>query len=391
MRSFFLLIPFFSASAFGAYYDVLPKGVRNLTYQYTMTGDITGRYTNAGNLQGYNINANINADTIKGINTAVDTYLGTLSADDYKSFSFGTFQGNAVSNVKVQGLGGGYGVTDKLTFYAFIPFYSATVNLNIERTAKGRNNVGTAIQLENLPDVDVRLIQSLFVNYYKYRPLGKWQATDFGDMEFGAMYQLRKWGNAGALMSFGAVAPTGRIDNPDILQDIGFGDGQWDAFFEFGVGYSFRGSLSRLSFDQWNRVTYQFPFDTDVRLPDSSSFPVTSNKGKAHIKLGNKVQTNFQTNYVLSDDWNTSLTYTLEYKEQDDYRSSSAVADKILEEGTERISHTGRLSLGYTTLNLFKQKKFFLPLSMNLAAQSIFAGKNTPKYERADFQIRFFF
>jgi hypothetical protein len=108
-------------------------------------------------------------------------------------------------------------------------------------------------------------------------------------------------------------------------------------------------------------------------------------------KLGNKVQTNFQTNYVLSDDWNTSLTYTLEYKEQDDYRSSSAVADKILEEGTERISHTGRLSLGYTTLNLFKQKKFFLPLSMNLAAQSIFAGKNTPKYERADFQIRFFF
>lgn len=226
---FFLL----SAKANAAYYDVLPKGVRNLTYQYTMTGEITGRYTNSGNLQGYNINANINADSIKGINAAVDTYLGTLSQDDYNAFSFGTFQGSATSKVKVQGLGGGYGVTDKITLYGFIPFYSATVNLNIERTEKGRNNVGTAIQLENLPDVDVRLIQSLFVNYYQYQPLGRWQADDFGDLEMGAMYQLRKWRNAGALINVGFVAPTGRADNPDILQDIAFGDGQWDAFFEF--------------------------------------------------------------------------------------------------------------------------------------------------------------
>nr|BDT27569.1 transporter [Bacteriovorax sp. HI3] len=391
MKFFSFILLFFSSKTFGAYYDVLPKGVRNLTYQYTMTGEITGRYTNSGNLQGYNINANINADSIKGINAAVDTYLGTLSAEDYKNFSFGTFQGAATSEVKVQGLGGGYGLTDKVTIYGFIPFYSATVNLNIERTEKGRNNVGTAIQLENLPDVDVRLIQSLFVNYYKYQPLGRWQATDFGDLEMGAMYQLRKWRNAGALINTGFVAPTGRQDNPDILQDIAFGDGQWDAFFEFGVGYTFSGKLSDFSFDQWNRATYQFPYNTDVRLPSSSAFPVTSTKGNAHVKLGNKAQTNLQGNYRISDDWGTSLTYSLEYKEKDDYRSSNAVADSILEEGTERISHTGRFSLGYTTLNLFKQKRFFLPLSLNLAVQSIFAGKNTPKYERADFQIRMFF
>ncbi|AUN97456.1 hypothetical protein C0V70_04895 [Bacteriovorax stolpii] len=391
MKFFSFILLFFSTKAFGAYYDVLPKGVRNLTYQYTMTGEITGRYTNSGNLQGYNINANINADSIKGINAAVDTYLGTLSAEDYKNFSFGTFQGAATSEVKVQGLGGGYGLTDKVTIYGFIPFYSATVNLNIERTEKGRNNVGTAIQLENLPDVDVRLIQSLFVNYYKYQPLGRWQATDFGDLEMGAMYQLRKWRNAGALINTGFVAPTGRQDNPDILQDIAFGDGQWDAFFEFGVGYTFGGKLSDFSFDQWNRATYQFPYNADVRLPSSSAFPVTSTKGNAHVKLGNKGQTNFQGNYRISDDWGTSLTYSLEYKEKDDYRSSNTVSDSILEEGTERISHTGRFSLGYTTLNLFKQKRFFLPLSLNLAVQSIFAGKNTPKYERADFQIRMFF
>lgn len=386
-----LLLFFVTVTAQAAYYDVLPKGVRNLTYQHTITGDITGRYTNAGNLQGYNVNAKITADTIKGINTAVDTYLGTLSAEDYNNFSFGTFQGGAISKVKVHGMGGGVGLTDKVTFYGFIPFYSAEVDLHIERTEKGRTNVGGAIQLENLPDVDVRLIQSLFVNYYQYKPLGKWQADDFGDAEFGFLYQLRKWRNAGALINVGAVAPTGREDNPDILQDIAFGDGQWDAFFEFGVGYTFSGIWSDFSFDHWNRVTYQFPYETQVRLIDSSDFPVSSNKGMAKIKLGNKLQTNLQGNYRISDEWGAALTYSLEYKESDEYQSSSQKSDLILEQGTERIVQTGRISLSFSTLNLFQKKKFFLPLSFSLAGQTIFDGKNTPKYERADFQVRMFF
>lgn len=388
---FFLLLPLTSSNVLAAYYDVLPKGVRNLTYQYTMTGEITGRYTNSGNLQGYNVNANINADSIKGVNSAVDTYLGTLSAADYNSFSFGTFQGNAASKVSVQGIGGGYGLTSNMTIYGFIPFYSATVDMHIVRTEKGRSNVGTAITLENLPDVDVRLIQSLFVNYYQYQPLGTWKANDFGDAELGMMYQVKKWKNAGALMNLGFVAPTGREDNPDIIQDIAFGDGQWDGFFEFGVGYTFGGKLSDFSFDQWNRFTYQFPYNTDLRLPDSSAFPVTSNKGSAKIKYGNKAQANLQGNYRLSDQWGTSLTYTMEYKEPDDYRSAKPASDKILEEGTERSSHIAKFSLGYSTLNLFQQKKFFLPISFTLGVQTILTGKNTPKYERADFQVRLYF
>lgn len=391
MKYFYFLILFNSQNTNAAYYDVLPKGVRNISYQYTKTGEINGRYTNSGNLQGYNVSANINADAIKGVNAAVDTYLGTLSAQDYAAFSFGTFQGNAASKVTVQGLGGGYGITDKVTIYGFIPFYSATVDMNITRTDNGRKNVGGAITLENLPDVDVRLIQSLFVNYYQYKPLGKWKADDFGDAEMGIMFQLKKWKNAGALMNVGFVAPTGREDDPDILQDIAFGDGQWDAFFEYGVGYSFKGSLSDLSIDLWNRFTYQFPFEAEIRLPDSSTFPVTANKGLAKINFGYKSQYNIQGNYQFSDQWSSTVTYTFELKAKDNYQSNKSVSDQILEDSTDRISHTGKISFGYSTLNLYQQKKFFIPISFNLGVQTIFAGKNTPKYERADFQMRLFF
>lgn len=391
MKSFLVFFLIFSSNLFAAYYDVLPKGVRNLTYQYTVTGEINGRYTSSGNLQGYNVTANINADTIKGINTAVDTYLGTLSAQDYAAFSFGTFQGSASSKVNVQGLGGGYGLTNKATVYGFIPFYSATVDMHIVRTEKGRNNVGGAITLENLPDVDTRLIQSLFVNYYQYQPLGKWKANDFGDAEMGVLYQLKKWRNAGALINTGVVAPTGRKDNPDIIQDIAFGDGQWDAFFEFGVGYTFSGVFNDFSIDQWNRFTYQFPFSDEIRLPDSATFPVTSNKGVAKIKFGNKAQTNLKLNYRISDQWGAGLAYSLELKEKDDYQSTKPATDEILEDATDRSSHTGKFSLAYSTLNLYQQKKFFMPLMISATVNTIFAGKNTPKYERADLQLSLFF
>jgi hypothetical protein len=371
-----------------AYYDTLPKGVRNFTFRLVQTGDITGSYGSSGDLKGYNINANINADTIKGVNSAVDTYLNSLSAEDYANFSFGTFEGSAKSKVTVQAFGAAYGITDKLTAYAFVPFYNATVDLQIQRTQKGRNNVGTAIQLENLPDVDVRLIQSLFVNYYQYQPLGKWKATGFGDTEAGFLYQLKKWKNAGALISFGFVAPTGKGDNPDILQDISFGDDQWDAFYEFGGGYTFN---DHWSIDHWYRFTYQFPYHATIRLPDSATFPVTKNKGEADIKLGNKAATNLQLNYAFNDSWSSSLLYTLEYTEKSDYKSADPTADQVLENDTEKVSHTGRFGIAYSTLSLFRQKRFFMPISFNLAFQSIFAGKNVPKYDRGDFEIRFFF
>jgi hypothetical protein len=393
MKSFsiftFIFLSFvFSKNVMASYYDVLPKGVRNFTYRFVATDTIKGSYNSGGDFKGYNVNANINADSIKGINGAVDVYLGTLSAEDYANFSFGTFQGEATSKLTAQGFGGGYGITDKLTFYGFIPYYTAQVDLDIKRTSKGRNNVGTAIQLENLPDVDVRLIQSLFVNYYQYRPLGKWKASDFGDTEAGFMYQIKKWRNAGALIAGGIVAPTGRVDDPDILQDISFGDGQWDAFYEFGGGINLNEDWS---FDQWNRFVYQFPYETQVRLPESSTFPVTSNKGTAKIKLGNKFQSNFQLNYRWSDEWMSSLIYGAEYIEKTKYETSSANANTILADDTEKMSHIGRMNLSYSTLNLFKKKKFFMPISFNLALQTVFAGKNTPKYERADFEVRFFF
>jgi hypothetical protein len=226
------------------------------------------------------------------------------------------------------------------------------------------------------------------VNFYGYKPLGKWQATNFGDLETGLMYQISKTNNSGALVSMGFLAPTGKVDDADTLQDISFGDGQWDIFLEAGGGYTFSPIWST---DFWTRLTYQAPYKTTIRLPDSATFPVTTRKGVTEIKLGNKTQANLQENFKFNDQWMSSLTYIFEYKEEDKYKSAFLDANKILAMDTEKFSQSAKINLNYSTVKLYQQKKFAAPMNFNLSAQSIFSGKNTPNYERFDFELGLYF
>ncbi len=387
-----LLFTLFCASSAlsvkASYYDVLPEGVRNFTYRYIQTGAIGGSYNSSGQFEGYNLSANINADALKGINSAVDTYLDSLSAADYAAFSFGTFEGKVASKVSAHAFGLGYGLTKKITIYGFIPYLMAEVDLNINRTENGRNSVGSTVQIEDLPDVDARLIQSLFVNYYGYNPLGKWQAKDFGDAELGAMIQLKRWRGAGLLSVIGVVLPTGKKDNPDTLQDIGFGDGQWDVFLEFGGGLRYNRWWGA---DSWLRYTYQSPYKKTIRMPDSFDFPVTSRIGEATIKLGDRLQFNLQNTLYLNDQFSLSGLYTLDKKRIDNYTSAYAESDRYYEDQSNELSHIGRFNLGYSTVGLYKRKKFLAPLLLNFSYQNIFDGQNIPKYDRFDLEIRLFF
>lgn len=378
----------FMGWANAAYHQTLPKGVRNLTLRLIKTNTIKGSYNAEGQPEGYGINSKINADVLIGLNGSVDTYLQGLSPADYNDFNFGTFEGKATSEVFAQAFGAGWGITNKITVYGFIPFYDATVDLNLRRTEKGRKNVGSSISLEGLPEIDVRIIQNLFVNFYKYKPLGKWEATGFGDLEFGAMWNFATWDKSGLLLTVGGVAPTGREDHPDILQDISFGDGQWDNFFEFGGDYQF---TQDFGLDLWSRYTIQHPYKKNIRQPESESFPMTETKGTAKINLGNKLLVGTQANYSINDEWSPSLNYIFEYKAKDDYKSSSPKSDAINESNTELRSHTLRASITYSTLEMFRKKQFMLPASISFSIQSILGGKNTPKYERADLEFRLFF
>jgi hypothetical protein len=375
--------------AWGSYFNTLPKGVRALVYHHARTNEIQGRYTETGSYNNYDIAADITGDSLRGINSAIDLYLDGLSSEQYENFSLGSYQGSAQVEVIVNALGVGYGLTDKLTTYFFTPHYKANVKVDVKRT-KGSNyaDMDASVNIDGIPDIDNRMIQSVIVNYYGYRPLGTWSANDFGDTELGFMYRPTSAKRWGILLDFGVIAPTGRRDDPDILQDFGFGDGQWDLFLEAGSGLV---AWDFLNLDGWVRYTYQLPFINTIRMPEDPEFPITARKGRAEIKLGNKFSGNVMGSFILNSIFSMSVQYMFDYKQEDNYTSAYSDSDSYWESNTESVGHSYKVTLETTSVKLFQKKIFAVPLTIYTSYQKNFSGKNTPRVGRFDLEFRLFF
>ncbi len=157
--------------------------------------------------------------------------------------------------MQVDAYGMGYGITDKVTAYAYLPMYKADVRLKFNKTKENNfqkiadeyavvdgNSMagGIGAFAQEVPDVLTGpTIQNMIMNTYGYKPMGDWHGEGPGDLEFGLMYNFFERDNYGFMATTGAVAPTGQKDDPDIMQDVAFGDGQWDTFLELGGGYRF--------------------------------------------------------------------------------------------------------------------------------------------------------
>lgn len=389
------------------YYETLPKGIRMAVMKQVNTSTIESAFDRQKQEQAYFFRLNLNAETIADVNASlkgVFEQVKSISSEAHDQLTFGEFQAKGQANVKVNGAGLAYGLTNRLTVYGTFPYYDARVDLDIART-RGNNYQEVAAKLEasgdsteakvlsqiapGLPDVNEGVVQSVVVNYLNYEPLGNWQAKGMGDMEFGALYRLTDWENAGLAVSAGVVLPTGRQDNPDVLQDFGFGDGQTDLFAEFGGGFFIPNT--RWGFDGFGRYTYQFAHERVMRIPDSRDYPYGSEKGIFREKLGNIIDFNLRARYH----WRPWLSFSLQglYNRigQANYQSPYTLGNEVHSLETEIVQESARFTTHFSTVPLYKSGDFFLPFICNLSAQQIVGGMNTPKFSRYDIEFRFFF
>lgn len=395
-----------ASSSFAAYYDTLPQGVRLFAMRQVNTSNINSSYSKSNNESPYALSQAIGFRTLKDINSVTRVayqQLKDISPEAADKLTFGEYQANANAKMNVNGFGLAYGVTNHITFYASIPYYEAQTNIEFARTkgnnyndvkklvAAGRqNDFNTAYQnlIGQLPDADGALLQSVFVNTYGYKPIGNWVGKGYGDAEIAAMLRLTNIKDRGLALTLGTIAPTGKMEDPDILQDIGFGDGQWDLFAEFGGGIE---ASNWLQVNSWARYTYQMPFKRTLRAPTDPEFTLSDKKEQFEIKLGDKID------YVLSPTWimNDWLSFKTEYifnmQMKSQYSSNNATANEILATNTDSQAHHARAAMSLSSTKLFLKNEFILPASVELSAQTMFAGENTPKYSRYDVEVRFYF
>lgn len=398
----------FSSPAFALYYETLPKGVRMFAFKQVKTGDIQSEFNSQKSINPYFIQQKIDADLLHNINEGTQLFFDELknsSPDAYKAFSMGEYEASGQARVSVQGYGLAYGLTNRLTIYGSLPFYDAKVKVDLKRTknsqlqeverlissstTKTETTALLAQLVQQFPDANESLLQSVFVNLYNYQPIGDWQATGFGDLELGMIYRLSDWESAGLATSLGVVIPTGRESDPDIIQDVPFGDGQADVWFEFGGGFTLFNET--LHFWQSSRYTYQAPKHKELRVIEEPGFPLSSEKSIFREKRGDIIDLRIGSEIKFFHSLSLLAELGLQKTGLSSYDSPNDRANIVMALNSDEEVRTLRTGIKYSSINAYQKKKFFAPFTLGLSVEQMLEGKNTPEFTRFDLDFRLYF
>jgi hypothetical protein len=384
-------------------WKTLPKGVRIIGYRNIVTSKVNSNFNQFRSEKSLGGQFRVDAATLDQIPAFCGTLQQSLPAEVYKNLAVGEYKVDAAAQFNVQGTGFGYGITDKVMFYGEIAYYQARVEANIKRT-KGNTYEQTADYLEqqnggvldatlaanlrSMIDADEKTVQSFITNNYGYKPIGDWYGSGYGDMETGLMAKVVDKGIWGVMVYPGLILPTGRQDDPNILQDVGFGDGQFDLFTEVATGYVVN--------DYFNlgttlRYTYQAPTSKELRVPTSRDFTLTSDKGNFNVKYGDKINWMVNSTFGVNDWLSFTPVYRFMYQMSSEYTSQFAAADNYLAYNSDRLEHQVQLTTTVSTIQPLLKKKFLLPAQINLNLVQTVAGKNVPKVGRFELEFRMLF
>jgi hypothetical protein len=186
------------------------------------------------------------------------------------------------------------------------------------------------------------------------------------------------------------VLPTGSPDDPDSLQDVSTGDGQYDGFVELASGISFFDNT--IQFDLKTRYTYQFESKKDVRWIEDADLPLAQTKRTVSQKLGDKVEATLSTTYNPTYWMNINSSYIAGATGKTNYFDvSNPDVKKALESDTKSSNQWIRVGIGFSTVEAYKRNKFDMPIDIGVTAQRLLNAKNTASYDRIDLDFKMYF
>lgn len=311
----------------------------------------------------------------------------------------GTFNADLKARVKVTAPIVSYGITDKLTLAAAFPFYQAqtAVDVGFAPTAKAQLFLNSLARTENNQTASAREIgdklnraverlnQKLLDN--GFRNLQNWDDRGLGDVTIAAKYRAFGSETLGLATTSGLVLPTGRTDNPDILNDLAFGDGQTDVFAQVAVD-EFLGN--GITFNQYLKYTEQLAGKKQVRLVTEEE-KIEVEKANAEFKLGSKSEAGVSLQWEPTFGLVTGIGYSQSKKLGDDYRGVPDETASVLEARTDQEAKHSIVELGYSTVPLFRAKQFPVPVETKFSYTHQISSRNTPESDLAQIDFSLFF
>lgn len=404
-RSFIIgvvLFQFVCATARADDAVVLPKGGWQLLTNYGFSLPVTRRFDADGNLESLatDLNANLNSSVFPAL-SALDPFVpgGTASiGTSVISFKRHTQELTVVP---------GYGLTDKLSVGLIIRYKwkqnDVSARLDTSNANVGNNSAqacGAPICPLSVPGtvpLTTEDAQNLLQQGFGMKPVESWRDQGLGDLDAGMKYQYFRSESWRLAFTGGVRFPTGEYVDQDSLVAEGFGSGTYALLFRFHQDYTRQpeGIGKKLGIPDPGAFTVNTTFRYALYLPDHQELrvcgvhvPLCPTKENVKRDLGDVAEFEISGGFGLplkGLSFSPRYTYTHGFKNH--YKGHSALADE-----TNFEVHRYAVGLSYSTIPLFVEKRFPLPLNAGITYSSIFrANNNTAKTQTISLTIAAYF
>jgi hypothetical protein len=370
---------------------VLPKGV----FRFYMDGNVSLPITKRFNKDG--VQEDLAIDFNQNLNSNVFSDLSLVEAAFMLPAGSATFGRSVVTierQINIFTWQPAYGITDRLSIGAIIPYWNqrAKVNARLDNSTAtvGFNPAvpgGVApIGFAGTPAPTTGDIQNFLVSQ-GFRTVSDWSQDNFGDVLVGGKYQYYKAENARAAVTAGVRLPTGHWRDPNNLVDNDTGFAAWGVGIRFQQDYIHQeeGLAKRLGIPTPGSYFFNTTFSYDAILPDKKAFRVCN----VHNPICPDLDTNVRRDVgdivygevagnlgILATGLYITTLYHYEHKFKDHYTGDKGFDYGALAVESDYDSHIFIGRLNYSTLPLFLEKQFPVPIIASVTWQDRFAGNN---------------
>jgi len=365
--------------------EVLPKGVSVINLNSELYFPIDERYDPNGDTEDIaaDFNANLNSTVFRDLALMEAAFMmppgsATLGSS-VVSFEYEAY----VFEFKFY-----HGITDRLTAGINIPYWVMKNKVNA-RVDSSTATVGTNPYLGmpgdpfgGAPFIPISLggqplttddVQDLLVREYGYKKIEPWSKDGLSDIEVGIRYQYLNTENWRLACTAGVILPTGVEDDPDNLVDYGFGSGTYAPFLSLHTDYV---GIKNLLLDLTLHYELYLPHHEELRVPEDPNHPITVNKERVDRDLGDVFEAEAECQYQFTEGLSGFAIYKYGQKLKDGISGDGGFSYEALEDETNYTEHVAKVGLTYSTIPLYQEKKFPVPMTLSISYRNRFAGSN---------------
>ncbi len=307
-----------------------------------------------------------------------------------------------------------YGVTDRLTVGAEIPYYwvenrvnaslnsgpgsSANVGL---RTGAGPGPCAAAVPILPLTCPNTRRlttddVQQILgpglpgVRGFGFKPIKDFSADGFGDVTLAAKYQYLRTRDWRLAATAGVRFPTGRQDDPDNLADIAWSTGAYTLLARLHNDYilsnlwmppddgSGEANLFRTGtvvLDFTFRYDWLLPDDVTIRAGAGESLPTS--RARVTRDIGDRFEFDIGARWVVWSPLSVSALYRYGFKLEDRVSGPKTFPHNLAEQDTDATEQLVIAQVNYSTLPLYREGRFPVPLNFFVSYRDRFAGSGS--------------